>query len=97
MNLMTYQEAFQLLHRAGFREKEIDRLYRLRQHYATHEQDQPPLDPRRLQFARWLVTTGRLTDRISEEGTSAEVPLLVGWPWLKTILAHLRSRIALPL
>jgi hypothetical protein len=48
----------------GFTEQAIARLYRLRSKYGQDEMDQVPLDKRRLEFARWLVATGRLTDQI---------------------------------
>jgi hypothetical protein len=96
MDLMTYQEALQVLRRAGFRRKEIDQLYRLRQHYAANEQDQLPLDPRRLQFARWLITTGRLTDQLPEVETASVVFHAPGWPWLKNLLARVCGGTALP-
>jgi hypothetical protein len=94
MNLMTYQEAFQVLHRAGFGGLEIDRFYQLRQDYATEEQDQPPLDPKRLQFTRWLITTGRLTDQIPEVETASAVPHVPKWSWRKNLLTHVRGRTA---
>lgn len=62
MNPITYQEAVAALRRAGFLGPEIERLYRLRCIYRTSEWDQPALDLGRLRFARWLVTTGLLTD-----------------------------------
>lgn len=72
MNTMTYRQASFILRRAGFLDAEIDRLYRLHQAYRTNELDQPPLDLRRLEFIRWLVTTGRLTDQLpgASEGVS---------------------------
>ena len=63
MNPITYQEAFQMLRRAGFAGTQIDRLYQLHRAYRKSELDQPPLDLSRLQFVRWLVATGRLTDQ----------------------------------
>jgi hypothetical protein len=53
--------------RQGFTERQITRLYRLRSRYAQDEMDQPALDPRRLEFARWLVATGRLNEQIDKE------------------------------
>ncbi len=87
MNPITYQEAFQVLHKAGFVETEIDRLYRLRRDYQKSELDQPSLDTNRLLFARWLVTTGRLTEQLSEETQPA--PSITGWTLLKSLLVHL--------
>lgn len=64
MNPITYQEAFQILRQAGFVGPVIDRLYRLRRNYRMSELDQAPLDLCRLQFVRWLVATGRLSDQL---------------------------------
>lgn len=69
MNQITYQEAFQVLRRAGFVGAEIDRLSQLRRDDTMSERDQPPLDLSRLQCVRWRVSTGRLTEQIPEEGT----------------------------
>lgn len=62
MRKMTYQEAFETLRQAGFAKPAINRLYHLRQTYGTSEMDQAPLDVRKLEFIRWLVTTERLTE-----------------------------------
>jgi len=63
---IPYLDAVQVLRRAGFASTEIDRLYRLHQSYRTSALDQAPLDIKRLEFARWLVKTGRLTEQIRE-------------------------------
>lgn len=88
MNPISYQEAFQILRKAGFGEAAIDRLYRLRRAYLTSELDQPPLDHGRLEFVRWLVTTGRLTDFFPEEPPKAVVPRTTGWADLKRLLTR---------
>ncbi len=64
MNQMDYKKALDLLRRAGFTTPEIVRLCRLRQECAAQEMNWTLADLRRLEFVRWLVTTGRLTDRI---------------------------------
>ena len=88
MNVMTSQQAFQVLRRAGCVKAEIDRLYQLRRDYQTNELDQPPLDLCRLQFIRWLVATGRLTDQLPEMSkvSSGAPPQHGGRLW--TILAR---------
>jgi hypothetical protein len=63
-NQMDQQEACARLRQAGFTESEIGQLSRLRRNYAEQEIAQVLADHRRLEFARWLVTTGRLTDQI---------------------------------
>lgn len=88
MNSLSYQEALQILRRAGFGAAAIDRLYRLRQEYLTSELDQPPLDLNRLQFVRWLVTTKRLTDDLPEEQPSEAAPHVTGWAQLKRLLTR---------
>lgn len=65
-NQMNHEEGVVMLHRSGFSAQEIDRLCRLRRVYADKsEMDQAALDLRRLQFARWLVETGKLTDQLA--------------------------------
>jgi hypothetical protein len=58
------KEDLTMLRAKGFTEQTIARLYQLRSRYGQNEMDQAPLDKRRLEFARWLVATGRLTDQI---------------------------------
>jgi hypothetical protein len=65
-NQLNHEEGVVMLHRSGFSAQEIDRLCRLRRAYADKgEMDQATLDLRRLQFARWLVETGKLTDQLA--------------------------------
>lgn len=64
MTRMNYKQAFEILCRAGFSAPEIYRLWRLRRDFAESEMDQALPDSRRLEFVRWLVATGRLTDQI---------------------------------
>ncbi len=54
----------EMLRKEGFTEPVIARLYHLRTTYGKSEMDQAVLDSRRLEFVRWLVKTGRLTDQI---------------------------------
>ena len=65
MNQMDYKDAFDMLRKAGFSTAEIEQLARLHRAYAHNELDQAPADQRRLEFVRWLVATGRLTDYIA--------------------------------
>ena len=62
---MDQQEAYEMLCNSGFTTSEIEQLERLRKDYAENKGDQLPADQRRLEFARWLVTTGRLTEQIA--------------------------------
>ena len=58
------KQDLEMLRREGFPEPIIARLCQLRRAYGTNEMDQAALDTRRLEFIRWLVKTGRLTDHI---------------------------------
>lgn len=64
-NQVDYKDALDLLRRARFSKTEIERLARLRRERAGNKLDQASADRRRLEFVRWLVATGRLTDSIS--------------------------------
>jgi hypothetical protein len=64
-NQMNHDEAVARLQRSGFSTQAIHRLCGLRRAYTDKgEMDQAPLDLRRLRFVRWLVQTGKLTDRL---------------------------------
>ncbi|MEO7021140.1 MAG: hypothetical protein ABI234_13370 [Ktedonobacteraceae bacterium] len=87
---IPYQEAVQVLRRAGFVKTEIDRLYRLRQAYQTNELDQPqpPLNLNQLLFVRWLIATGRLTDQFPETEKAASPSSKDPRSLFKTLLAR---------
>ncbi len=59
---LDYKEALETLRRAGLTHAEIDRLIRFRRNFVVGEMDIALADRRRLEFARWLVITGKLTD-----------------------------------
>lgn len=65
MKQVDYKEALVLLRGARFSTTEIERLARVRRERAGNKLDQASADRRRLEFVRWLVATGRLTDSIS--------------------------------
>jgi hypothetical protein len=67
MSYLNYKEAFEKLRRAGLTSRAISRLARLRRKFAASELDQAPVEQYRLEFARWLVVTRRLTEQL---GTS---------------------------
>ena len=52
------------LRRVGFSLKESIRLIKWRDHYVRNEMDLSPSEYRRMEFARWLVAHGKLTERI---------------------------------
>lgn len=64
-NTMDHQETYDLLYQAGFTASEIDRLEKLRQEYAENKHDHMSETYRRMEFVRWLVTTGKLTEQIA--------------------------------
>ncbi len=65
MDRMDYKERLEALRRAGFTTLEINRLSQFRRAYIENETDQAPADLSRLQFIRWLVVNGKLTDQIA--------------------------------
>ncbi len=62
---MSHKENRDILRKAGCTEDEMKRLGNLRRVYAAERKFQEYADYRRLQFVRWLVTTGRLTDQLA--------------------------------
>jgi hypothetical protein len=55
-------EDFKKLHTSEFTQTQIERLTCLRRAYIEKERRHYLLEQRRLEFARWLVLHGRLTD-----------------------------------
>ena len=67
-DLMDEQEACNRLRQAGLAEREIYYLLLLRRWYAAEQAKLKQCATfRRLQFVRWLVRTGRLTEQITRE------------------------------
>jgi hypothetical protein len=65
---MDEQEASKRLRQAGIAERAISQLLQLRRKYNAEEAKLEELAAfRRLQFVRWLVRTGRLTEQGAEE------------------------------
>ena len=63
MMTMNKREESEMLRKNGFEQREIDRLMKLRRDYDAKEQVRKAIaDHRRLEFVRWLVATGKLTD-----------------------------------
>lgn len=66
MYQMDSEKVYATLRRQGFSTREIDRLSKLRRVFAKKsELDQEVPDIRHLEFVRWLVETGRLTDQLT--------------------------------
>jgi hypothetical protein len=62
---MGYKEDRENLLKAGITEAQINRLSKLRRNLAEEGKYQELIDYRRLQFVRWLVTSGKLTEQVS--------------------------------
>jgi len=64
-NLMDRKEDREMLRKVGFAEVEMNRLARLRRDYNERERLEAIAEHRRLEFVRWLVIIGKLTDQIA--------------------------------
>ena len=62
MDFRNRKEDGEILRKASFTEAEIAQLKRLRQTYVKHRGRLTRAEERRLEFVRWLVITGRLTE-----------------------------------
>ncbi|MHB8596416.1 MAG: hypothetical protein ACYDER_06350 [Ktedonobacteraceae bacterium] len=62
---MEVMQTSEVLRRQGFSQEEIDQLSELRQTIWTRQMQQDKIERRRLEFVRWLVATGRITDQIA--------------------------------
>jgi hypothetical protein len=61
---MGYKEDREILRKAGLTEAQLNRLSKLRRNLAEEGKYQELIDYRRLQFVRWLVTTGKITEQV---------------------------------
>ena len=59
---MERKEDRDILRKGGFAENEVTQLSKLRTDYNEREKRQATADYRRLEFIRWLVHTGKLSD-----------------------------------
>ncbi len=62
---MDRKEDRDILRKGGFAENEVIQLSKLRIDYNEKERRQAAADHRRLEFIRWLVNTGKLSDQIA--------------------------------
>ena len=62
---MDRKEDREMLRKVGFAEIEMNRLATLRRDYNERERLQAIAEHRRLEFVRWLVIIGKLTDQIA--------------------------------
>jgi len=61
---MGHKEDREILRKAGLTEAQMNRLSKLRRNLAEEGKYQELIDYRRLQFVRWLVTTGKLSEQV---------------------------------
>ena len=61
---MGHKEDLEILRKAGLTEPQIYRLSKLRRNLVEEGKYQELVEYRRLQFVRWLVTTGKLTEEM---------------------------------
>jgi len=62
---MERKEDRELLRRNGFAEREVERLSKIRANRAEEEKHRYLEHHRRLEFARWLVVKGKLSEQIA--------------------------------
>jgi hypothetical protein len=62
---MDRKEDREILRKVGFAEAEMNRLIRLRRDHHEKERLLALAEHRRLEFVRWLVMIGKLTDQIA--------------------------------
>ena len=61
---MDHKKDREILRKVGITEAQINRLSKLRTNLAEEGKYQELIDYRRLQFVRWLVSTGKLTELV---------------------------------
>ncbi|HEY5002525.1 MAG: hypothetical protein H0V70_19445 [Ktedonobacteraceae bacterium] len=59
------KEDREILRKGGFAEHEMKQLSKLRKDYSEKEKQLAAADHRRLEFVRWLVNTGKLSEQIA--------------------------------
>jgi len=64
MDRISYKEELEVLCQAGLTRGEIERLVQFRQRLTKSEQEQADIDFSRLQFIRWLVEHGKLSEQL---------------------------------
>ena len=62
---MDRKEDREILRKGGFAENEVLSLSKLRRDYNERERRKDIADARRLEFIRWLVNKGKLSDQIA--------------------------------
>jgi hypothetical protein len=62
---MDHQETSDMFYQTEFTASEIERLEKLKRAYAENKQNHMSETYRRLEFVRWLVKTGKLTEQMA--------------------------------
>lgn len=62
---MDHQETSDMFNQTEFTASEIECLERLKRAYAENKQNHMSETYRRLEFVRWLVKTGKLTEQMA--------------------------------
>jgi len=62
---MDRKEDREILRKGGFAEGEMKRLSQLRRDYNERERLQAIAEHRRMEFIRWLVSTGKLSEQLA--------------------------------
>ncbi|HXZ05789.1 MAG TPA: hypothetical protein VEH81_13225 [Ktedonobacteraceae bacterium] len=62
---MDHQETSDTFYQVEFTASEIERLEKLKQAYAENKQDHMFENYRHLEFVRWLVQNGKLTEQLA--------------------------------
>lgn len=60
-----FREDHEILRKGGFAEMEMNQLSKLRKDHNEKTRLQATAEQRRLEFIRWLVSTGKLTEQIA--------------------------------
>ena len=74
MSPAEHNQAYEMLQKAGWTVLEIGRLSNFRSRYVKTPKDQASEDSYRLEFVRWLVATGRLTEQVAANKEKIEQP-----------------------
>lgn len=61
---MSHKEDREMLRKVGITDAQMNRLSKLRRNLAEDGKYQELIDYRRLQFVRWLVSTGKLSEQV---------------------------------
>jgi hypothetical protein len=86
------KEEWEALQRHGFTDRQIRLLCRLRKTYGQNLMDLPALDVRHLEFARYLVTTSRLSEGEEAQPAASEMAGAHTGLWANFVLNRIQPR-----